>query len=312
MYIHFRKAFKPSFLFFCMKRKLVKQGAATMMISLPSKWIQANELKKGDEIDIEETGNDLHISLDEKQKKLETSLKLISLTETSIRTLITNTYRAGYDKINIEFENNEQFKILKKVIETRLIGFEITKKQSKSCIVENITEPSSDQFDNILNKMFMNIEELFEITKKRLQGEKTEDFEDIANIIQKYDNFCRRVIIKRKLTENRSEMFWSFLSLIIHGQRELYYLNKSIKKIKASKEQQELLEGAYEIFKILEKTYKEKNISLLNKIHEMQKQLIYKKGYSLLNKPNSIITYHLMASIREFYQANSPLSGLLM
>ncbi len=298
-----------------MKRKIVKQGAATMMISLPAKWIKANELKKGDEINIERIGKDLHISLSpEKQKKLETSIKLSGLTETSIRTLITNTYRAGYDKINIELENNEQFKILKNVIETRLIGFEITKKQKKSCLVENITEPSPDQFDNILNKIFLNIEELFEITQDRLKGNETEDYEETANRIQKYDNFCRRVIIKRKLIEQKSEMFWSFLSSIIRAYRDIYYLNKFLnKKIKISKETKELLQGSEKIFKILIKSYKEKNLENLNKIHELQKEFI-KKSYLCLEKTKgkeNIIIYRLASSIRQFYQAVSPLTGLI-
>ena len=107
------------------KRKLVKQGAATHMISLPSKWVKDNNLKKGDEVEVENLDKNLVISIEAPKKKTEISIKLSGLTETSIRTLITNTYRTGYDKITVELENSEQFKILKKIIETLLIGFEI-------------------------------------------------------------------------------------------------------------------------------------------------------------------------------------------
>ena len=41
-----------------MKRKLVKQGAGTMMISLPTKWIKENNLDKGDEVGA--VGNQVH------------------------------------------------------------------------------------------------------------------------------------------------------------------------------------------------------------------------------------------------------------
>lgn len=298
-----------------MRRKLVKQGAATMMISLPAKWIKANQLDKGDEVEIEELGKDIIISSSHKEKKLETSIKLIGLTESSIRTLITNTYRSGYDKINVEFESNEQFNILKKTIEKCLIGFEITKNQSKSCVVENITEPSSDQFENILNKIFLNIEELFEITKKRLNRNE-EDYEDASQRIQKYDNFCRRIIIKRKLIEKNSEMFWSFLSSIIRGYREIYYLNKIISsKIKISKETIDLLEGSNNIFRKLIEVYKEKSIEKLNKIHELEKEYLFKKAYLIIEKSEgkeSLIVFRIASSIRQFYLAVSPLSGLIM
>ena len=40
-----------------MKRKLVKQGPATLMVSLPVKWLQSQNLNKGDEVDIEVKDN---------------------------------------------------------------------------------------------------------------------------------------------------------------------------------------------------------------------------------------------------------------
>ncbi len=296
-----------------MERRLIKQGGGGYTIYLPKKWVENNDLEKGNSLNVDESGSNLIISKSGQTKKISTEIKLTGLTESSIRTLITNSYRLGYDKINVKFENDKQFKILQYVIKTRLIGFEVVKKQEKECVVENVTEPSPEQFDNILNKLFMNIEEMFNLTKKRMNNEKNvEDYKEVAERIQKYDNFCRRTIMKRKLIEKNSELFWTFLTLIIHAQRELYYLNKLINKIKVSEKQKELLIKAYKIFKLLEKSYNEKNISYLGEIHEMQNKLIYKQGYSLLNKNNSAITYHLMVCIRELYQANSPLTGLVL
>ena len=45
-----------------MKRKLVKQGTTTLMISLPSKWLKNNALNKGDEIEISDDQNGLIIT----------------------------------------------------------------------------------------------------------------------------------------------------------------------------------------------------------------------------------------------------------
>jgi len=300
-----------------MERRLIKQGGGGYTIYLPKKWVERNSLDKGNSLNVDESGANLIISRAGTAKKTQTEIHLTGLTESSIRTLITNTYRLGYDRITVRFEDEKQFKILQEVVKTRLIGFDIIKKQEKECVVESITEPSYEQFDNILKKMFLNIDEFFEITKTRLGIEKseTEDFEEVAERIQKYDNFCRRAIMKRKLIEKNSELFWTFLTLIIHAQRELYYLNKSIdKKTKLSEKQQELLIAGYDIFQLLEKAYNEKNSSYLGKIHEMQKNLIYKEGYALLKdkKANNLITYHLMVCIRELYQANSPLTGIIL
>ena len=88
-----------------MKRKLVKQGSSTMMVSLPSKWIQKNQLNKGDEIDLELNNNMLIIKKEGNYEKTikKTEVKITTNNESSIRTIIKNSYRLGYDLIKIEF-----------------------------------------------------------------------------------------------------------------------------------------------------------------------------------------------------------------
>src|SRR3989344_2730802 len=112
-----------------MKRSLVKQGSATLMVSLPAKWIKQNNLSKGSDIEIEEVDANLIISAKPQEIKSETSIKIESNVESYIRTLITNSYRSGFDRIKINFENPTQFKILNNVIKTRLIGFEVINKE---------------------------------------------------------------------------------------------------------------------------------------------------------------------------------------
>jgi len=297
--------------------KLIKQGGGGYTIYLPKKWIDKNKLGKGNELSIEESGKNLIVSPDKIDKKTETEAKLINSIESSIRTIITNAYRSGYDKIKVYFNEEKQFNLLQKIVKSNLIGFEIIKKEKDFCIVENITEPSFDQFDNILKKLFLNIEGLFEITKnKLLSKEESEDFNEVEERILKYDNFCRRVITKQKLIKQNSEMFWTFLVLIIHGQRELYHLNKILdKKTKISKETINMLEGAFEVFKLIEEAYYKKDKEILGKIHELNKELVYKKAYHLMEKSKgkeAILLFHLTTCIRQFYLANSPLSGLLI
>ncbi len=296
-----------------MKRKLVQQGTSTMMVSLPSKWIKTNGLEKGSEIDLEELGNDLIISATNISSKKEIGLSLTEI-ESSIRTQITNAYRMGFDKINVAFTRESQFDVLKNTVEN-LIGFEITKTQSNNCIIENITEPNEAQFDNILNKIFLSIEELFEITIKRMKGQE-ENYEEVSQRIMKFDNFCRRVISKRKMIEKSSESFWNFLSSMIRGQRELFFLNKALGKAsKVSSELQDLLFGCLHMFQMIMNSYKQKNLSKLEKIHELEKNLIYKDVYSLLEKikgKENIYVYRIASSIRQFYLASSPLSSLIL
>jgi phosphate uptake regulator len=294
-----------------MKRKIVKQGAATFMISLPSKWCKQFGLKKGDEIDVEIMNNNLLVSPNEIRFKAETEITLTGMTESSIRVLITNTYRLGYDKIRVNFGSEAQFKILHDVIKTKLLGFDIIKKEKNFCIIENITEPSSEQFENLLQKIFYNGIELFEITKQRLQGIKpSENYEDVDTRIKQYDNFCRRVMVKKPFEKN-TPLFWTFLTLMIHGLRELYHLNQFLdkNKIKASKELIELLEEGKRMFSMIQEAYSKKDVTILERVHDLEKSLIYKKAYKIMN---NVPAYHITSCIRSLYLASSPLMGLLL
>lgn len=302
-----------------MKRKIIKQGGGGFTIYLPKKWVDENNLTQKNEIEIEELGRDLIIHPTKSHKIFETKISLTSSTESSIRAIITSIYRKGYERIEVTFKNKEQFGILKEILKTKLIGFEIIKREGNKCVIENITEPSKEQFETILKKIFLNIDELFLITKERLNIEKQEiqeDYHEIEERIMKYDNFCRRIILKERIITSTPELFWSFLSLVMYANRELYHLNNIIKKkIQPSKELIEIFNGAYKIFKLVERVYFKKEIEKLEEVHKIEKELIYKKVYKFLEtekgEENKIV-YHLSVCIRELYKTNSPLTGMLI
>jgi phosphate uptake regulator len=296
-----------------MKRKLVKQGAATLMISLPAKWAKTHNLDKGDEINIEEKGNTVLISIEEQKVKKETTITISSENESSVRTIITSAYRLGYDKITVK----TSLKVIEKIKEVvkNLLGFEIIKQYPDGCTIENITEPSAEQFDNIFAKVILNIEELFLIAKEMIEGKKSK-FEEIEHKITEFDNFCRRVIAKNQTEKNRS-LREAFHSSLYRGQREIYhlliYLEKKPKDTKAQKEFLELLEQIKEVFILLKEAYYKKDLSQIEKLHEKEKEIIYNKGYKALKRDiDDIVVYHILAAVRNFYLASSPLTGTII
>jgi len=295
-----------------MKRKLVKQGTATMMVSLPSKWVKKSGLKKGNEIDIEEKDSKLIISSEETKAKKKTEINLSSLNPPSIRTILTNSYRLGYDKIKINFKDKKTARFISDLIKTNLIGFEVIKSTDKFCEIENITEPSKEQFENIFSKILLNIEELFNVSKEMLKGKKAE-FQEIEEKIQQFFNFCMRVITKE--SPENYQLRWAFYTELIHGQRELYHMLKYLEKSKTKedKETLELLNDSRKIFELLKKAYKEKNTADLEKIQAFERELIYRKGYGILRKnKDDIVIRHILNSIRHFYFCASPLIGIFI
>jgi phosphate uptake regulator len=295
-----------------MKRKLVKQGAATLMISIPSKWAKQFNLDKGDELEVEEEGNKLVLGLEGKKFKKQAEINLSSLTESSIRTVMTNAYRIGYDKIKLKFSDKKAFETIREVVNKNLLGFEIIKKEENHCEIENITEPSGEHFQNLLTKVFLNIDDLFIVTEKMMSGEKRE-FEDIERNIQKFDNFCRRVLSKGNHLEMHP-LQWTFHAELIHAQRELYLLLRHLSKSKkkSSKDDFKLLESCKNIFDMVKEAYTKREIHLLEKIHDLNSD-ISKEAEKLLEKEkNAIIIHHIYSAARKFYLCNSPLMGIFI
>lgn len=296
-----------------MRRKLVQQGAATLMVSLPRRWTKQLNLKKGDEIEIEESDHNLILSREKVETKQTTKINLTQHTESSVRTALVNAYRAGYDRIQIIFQDEKKYKILLNTLTNYIMGFDIIEKGKTSCIIENITEPSEDQFDVLFRKILYNIKLLIKGTEERLRNKTSfEEYRQITYKIHQYDNFCRRVISKKHVLGNQANMFWTFLTLLIHGQRELYHLNKFLDKNKVEFKNFDILKKLENLFELLSQGYIKKDLSMLEKIHALEKTIIYTNFYTAVQKAKkeNIVLYHLASSARNFYLASSPLIGL--
>lgn len=297
-----------------MERRLVKQGISTLMVSLPSKWIKNFKLGKGSLVNIEESGSNLMVSAGAIDTISETSIKLTQYTESSIRTAIVNAYRSGFDRISIAVPNENWHLIIRKVLENHLIGFDIATKENNLCIIESIAEPAQNQFEIIFKKIFLNISALIQGTEKRLNDKaKFEEYSDIAMRIHQYGNFCRRVISKRKLGGSKTSLYWSLLTMLVHGQRELYHLNNFLDKNKLVIEK-ELIISLKLIFQLISDGYLNNDIKKLEECHLLEKKAIYNLSYNELKKGKNeaVAAYHIASAIRNFYLASSPLIGLLL
>lgn len=84
------------------------------------------------------------------------------------------------------------FDRIQKVIE-ELIGFEVVRQESNYCTIKAISQPSIEEFDNILRRLFLVIKRMGE---ECLEGIKTKDkklLSDATNLdhnVNKFANFC--------------------------------------------------------------------------------------------------------------------------
>ena len=301
-----------------MKRKIVKQGAATLMISLPSDYVKRFGLKKGQEINVLDVKNSLLITTSEQNDRKEIHFSFASVSESAIRLTLINAYRAGYDIITISNSNPTQKVIIQEVLQNYLLGLEITKDDEHSCVLENVTEPNKENFETLFQKLFSNIHLMIEGTEKHLKDNTAFDYRSLMFNIQRYDNFCRRIITKQNVYSERAVFLWNYLSILIHSPRELYHLNKYLHS--ASPDTQEenktiaiLLSTLKVIAALIREAYHHKDIKIIEEIHHNVNKILSAEVYPALEKQeNNVAIHHLSNAIRHLHLSTSPLIGLFL
>jgi len=297
-----------------MKRKLVKQGATTMMISLPSKWIKANGLGKGDEIDIEEKQNNLLISTKEglKQKK-EITININNENKQDLTNILTHAYRKGFNKIIIENIDSSLLKEIRNSVRL-LLGFELIEKQGKKCIIENISEPLEQKYEIMLKKVFMMIKETQDIIEQDFK-DKFQNIQEIQEIKEQEDKFilfCRRLLVKEK---SEKILDWELLTFLMHIEHTYFYLYKfaSENKIKPEKNIIELLEKLKEYFNLFENAYYNNNIESIHKINNLKTKYQFKECLETIKKSkNPVLASYIRELFRLMQIGTSPILGKIL
>ncbi len=290
-----------------MQRKLVQQGASTLMVSLPRTWIKEQGLARGKIVDVSQESGAIVVRASGSARVRETAINLSGEDESLIRTLITNTYRTGIDKTTVTFDSEKQYKLLQNTVKTKLLGFQITQKDKKSCVIESVTEPDAAQFDNILSKFFLSAKQLLLLAHDRASGQAvSEDIDELEDRIIQYENFCLRCL-SREARSSAVDFLQLFIHSVNHGQRECYLALSTIKK---STVDASFSASCVEILALLVEAYTNRTTEKLHKIHSIE--VSTRKSLQSSRKGLPMSSHYLANSLRHLYLANSPLAGWIM
>ncbi|MBT3408088.1 phosphate uptake regulator PhoU [Candidatus Woesearchaeota archaeon] len=118
-------------------RKLVKTGADTYTVSIPKKWIKANNLKKGDLIFLKPNKNCLELSTTENVDREEVKEISFNVDKKNINYLRRATISAYINNYNVfrfhGTELNEKLDDIRKILQN-FLALEVTE-QTNSCLV---------------------------------------------------------------------------------------------------------------------------------------------------------------------------------
>jgi len=226
-----------------MKRRVIKQGRNTLTITLPSKWAQDFNIKAGDELDLVERGNTLFVGVERKSEELKTEIDISGMEIPMLWRHFMGFYREGYDEIKVKFNPDElydsPFKFfvshamdrkyvkegkMRRPIEAiqkmmgRFIGFEIIEQHKDHCVIKDMGEISSKEFEASLRRVFLLIQQMAEDVNEAMKTKDhkmLEQTHDIDINVDKFHDYCIRVLNKTGFKDvKKSHIMFAILYLL--------------------------------------------------------------------------------------------------
>jgi len=314
-----------------MKRKVIKIGPATLVVSLPSSWTKKYGIQKGDELEIEERGRTMQINTKKEISKDEITVNISKFSPIIMRALGI-LYKVGHKKINIVYgslkEKPDEMYRGKGLKEIDLIrraassytGMDIEKFSKGQAINEiQLIERANvvyEEFDNTLNHAFLHLTQISEqVTEALSENDKTceKEIDLTDNLINQTTNFCQKILNKQGYHEfNKTHFIYSIVIGIEDlgdRYRILYedYAAKKIKKVnpeivKILKKLDFMLNEFYTIFRKFEI---KRLTSLAYKYHEVFFDL--EKAVFKIKKEEVFILAYLTDISNRIYDLLEPL-----
>lgn len=262
-----------------MRRKLIRQGKNALTMTLPASWIEKKNLKAGDEIEIDEKEGSLMLGGLSKNTKT-ISLYFENAERQLIRTILASYYRKGYYEIEVKFKGYAPFELLQEVVSS-LMGYEIISLTKNSCIIRDVMGTENLSSINTINKIFQNINLLYELIIEQFTKTKPIDLAQIKKNIIKLRDYCQRVIS----IENKEEAFelYAFVLALEKIAGELYSLSREEFIKPLAKEDMDFLDFHYSLLTRIYNIFLKSDFSgarviyseILKNIHEDNKKDIY-------------------------------------
>lgn len=277
------------------KRKILKVAERTLAITLPQKWLRDFNLKKGDEVRIEEMYNKIIVKTETSENYYKISIDLSQIESLDeIEILLGNLYKRGYDLIKISYSSHKTANNVLKVLKHLLRNFKVKEQKEDTIILINTIKERSGMIKQGIRRSFLTTLMLAEQTLKNLK--KNEDIKKLIYLEEENDHitsFTQRLLNKFSYPEFKKTNFIYYLirdleKICDHYASIIKILEKPQINPEISdyfQETNQLLRDCYDLF------YKF-NIKRIIKLKERRKRL-QEKGQKLIKKHP--ITHYLLS-----------------
>ena len=209
-----------------MKRKVIQIADSTLLVSMPKKWADANNIKKGDEITVEPDGGVLTITVDNKPVVLRSEINLSDYGVMAER-VIHALYKKGVDELRINFEKAADFRLVQSSLTEETIGFEIIDQGPKHCVVRNVSGVP-EEFDAMLRRIFLL---LINMSSEGLEALKAGSLDHLNNAQHLEQTNNRLTMVCRRLANKYGKIPYPKLGIKDPKIGPLYYIVESLENL---------------------------------------------------------------------------------
>ena len=220
----------------CMKRRIIKQRDS-YTLTLPIKWVKSKSLKPGDEIDLDiESGRIIIDS--EKHPELE-SIEINEVDRKNIRTVIGTAYRAGYDKIVLNLDEEVKLPELQKTADF-FNGLEIENITKEKTVLRCIADAKPEEYDFFVRKIFLTIKMMMD---EVMGNPDFNNIEEMRKTNLKAREYCMRAINVMGIGSNDMCDKYTFIHILEKISGSLWGMGIYMKsnKVKSSPRIKELM-----------------------------------------------------------------------
>ncbi|MBR9675483.1 phosphate uptake regulator PhoU [Candidatus Woesearchaeota archaeon] len=190
------------------KRKVISFGKSSYVVSLPKNWVLRNNIKKGDEINIEETFDMLVLSTEDQSSiEEETRIKRIEFDslKRKVNRKIIAAYMNNYDVIEIHGSDLSKHLDEIKQVTQNLVALEIMELGPKKVIIKDFLNTNDISLDSIVKRIDMIIRAMIEETKEAFQKDEKIDLDsrdkDINRLFYVGNKLINKVLNSPRLSK---------------------------------------------------------------------------------------------------------------
>ncbi len=284
-----------------MKRKIIEHGTSNALI-IPKKWFDKYGLKRGEELEVEESGPKLIVSA-EKIKAVKDVIRIQQEPFVPyLHRVIGKIFQAGYDNIEIEISDKKDIDIAVPRALQEVMGLELIEKTDKKVVFDVMIQESTESFEKYEHKTFQTAIEYAKWVLECLVKKNYEGLFDttLETLNDKFSLFCERHINKTlpKDCTFQYTLLWNLERIAdefkhIADRVKEKKLNISKESVTYFKTVIKYLEDFYHLFCAFD-------IELYSKMYQIRKNLV-NEGYELcLKKRNheTIVIWHLITVVR--------------